>query len=154
MGAGIFIKSYIDSKNRSQVELKVRIRGNNYSKALFKINVKDWDSKLTRVKNTSPLSVKLNKELSEMKELMYSSVELHQAGVYGFDELVRRLNGGSSSLDVESFAADVFTYLKPVSYHNILNALSTWRKTLGVDTLLLTDVNYSNNMEVFHILLY
>ena len=150
MGVNIYLKAYTDSQGRSQLELKARSRGQSYSRALFKIKREDFDSNNVRIKATNTLATKYNKELSEIKELMHSSYELYQAELYSWDELIRRLEGGSSTLDMESFAKDVFSGMKDVSYNNILNALKTWRRILGTDTLLFTDINYAKNMQVIN----
>ena len=126
------------------MEIKARSRGQHYSRALFKISRDSWDSKRQRVLSTSPLAAKYNPQIAEIKELMYSSYDLYEAGIYSFEELTRRLKGGSSNLDMISFAQDVYKGYKPVSYNNIINALKAWKRAQGTNSLLFTDVNYTS----------
>ena len=143
MGISLYLKNYTDSQGKSQLEIKCRSRGQHYSKALFKITRDSWDSKRQRILATNQLAAKYNPQIAEIKENMYNSFDLYEAGIYSFEELKRRLNGGSSKLDMLSFAEDVYKDYKQVSYNNILNALKAWKKAMNTDSLLFTDMNYT-----------
>ena len=144
MGISLYLKNYTDSQGKSQLEIKARSRGQHFSKSLFKINRLDWNPKLQRINATSALASKYNPQLAEIKENMYNSYELYEANIYSFEELCRRLNGGSSKLDMIGFAEDVYKDYKDVSFKNILAALRGWKKVLGTDSLLFTDMTYTS----------
>ena len=144
MGISLYLKAYTDSQGKSQLELKCRSRGQHFSKALFKISRDSWDPKRQRILSTSPLAAKYNPQIEEIKENMYNSYDLYDAGIYSFEELKRRLNGGSAKLDMISFATEIYSGYKQVSYNNILNALKAWKKAMNTDSLLFTDMNYTS----------
>ena len=143
MGIYLGLKSYTDTSGKSQLEIKVRSRGQHFSKPLFKINRNDWDAKLLRIKSTSPVAAKYNPQLSEIKESLYNSWDMYSANMFTFDELKRRINGGSSKLDMESFAESVYVNHKEATRNNVTSSLRAFKKYLGTESILFTDCNYT-----------
>lgn len=149
MGVSIYLKGYKDKQGRSQLEIKARHRGQHFTQPLFKVSPDDFDATRLRLKPSSSVYTKRNKELSTIKENMYTSWDLYEAGVYSWEEFTRRLKGGKSDSDVLAFVDDVFkSNYKDVTYFGYRNSVMAFRKALGTSSVTFNDFNYTTIINI------
>ena len=143
MGAGLYLKNYRGKDGRTQLEIRVRHKKLQYVKTLdIRVHPKDWDAKNLRIKGGLP---QVNAKLSDLREGMLDAWDMYEANIYTWEELIRRVNGGSKKVDVESFIEDVYKYEKTQStYITYKNCISAYKAILGYKSIQFTDVNYSN----------
>ena len=144
MGVSIYLKGYKDKQGRAQLEIKARHRCQHFTQPLFKVSPKDFDTTRLRLKPSSSVYSKRNKELSTIKENMYTSWDLYEAGAYSWEEFTRRLKGGKPSSDVLGFVDDVFkNNYKDITYRAYRNSILAYRKALGSSSVTFNDFNYT-----------
>ena len=145
MGIGIYLKSYVNSQGKSQLEIKCRDNKKQYTKTLFSIKREHWNPKTQRILATNPLAAKYNKALSQIKDTIYESFDLYKANLFTWQELIRRINGGDTKITMDNFLSDVLkSYMRENTYKNNYNSLQVFKRTLGLDKLLFSDINYVN----------
>ena len=143
MGVGLYLKNYTDKSGKQAIQLKAKHGGLRYVKSIgISAKPSDWDNRAYRIKGSIPI---VADKLSKIRDNMYSSWELYEAGSYSWEELTRRLAAGHTSQDVLSFLEDVFsqgrTSATILSYKAVLR---TFKSAIGVHAVTFNHLNYSN----------
>jgi hypothetical protein len=143
MAVGIYLKNYTDTNGKQALQLKCRTKGLSFTKSIgINVDPKDWDSKNLRIKNAIPATAD---KLSKIRDNMFHSWELYEAGVYTFEEMTRRLSSGNTSEDVLTFIADVFSINRTkATTQSYINAIKAFKLVLGMKTVSFNHLNYSN----------
>ena len=143
MGVGIYLKNYVDNSGKQALQLKCRHRGMSFVKSIgISASSKDWDSKAYRIKGAIP---SVAEKLSKIRDNMYHSWELYEAGVYTWEELTRRLGSGNLNEDVLTFIQDVFSISRTkATTQSYINAVNAYKLILGIKQVTFNHFNYSN----------
>lgn len=143
MGVAIYLKNYKNTSGRQMLQLKCRTKGMSFTKNLgITVHPKDWDSKTLRIKNAIPA---VSDKLSKIRDNMFHSWELYEAGVFTFDELTRRLTSGNTGEDVLSFIEDIFSVNRTsATTQSYINSVNAYKLILGLKVVTFNHFNYSN----------
>ena len=143
MGVGLYLKNYTDKSGKQAIQLKAKHKGLRYVKSIgISAKPSDWDNRAYRIKGAIPA---ISDKLSKVRENMYASWELYEAGVYTWEELTRRLAAGHTSQDVLAFVRDIFSVGRTkATTQSYINALSTFKTAIGVHAVTFNHLNYSN----------
>ena len=149
MGVGIYLNAHVDRRGRRVLRMKCRTKGQSFTKSLgISVRPEDWDDKAYRVRNAIPA---VAKKLAAIRENMYRSWELYEAGAYTFEELTRRLTSSEAGTDVMEFVKTVFSANRTSSTtQSYIAVVRTYRTTLGIDILTFNHINYSNITEAIN----
>lgn len=107
MAVGLYLKNYTDKAGKRAIQLIAQHKGQRFVATTgMACKVNEWDGRAYRIKGAIPA---LADKLSKIRDNMYASWELYEAGVYTWEELTRRLGAGHASQDVLGFINDVFS---------------------------------------------
>jgi len=144
MAVGIYLKSHINKDGRRALEIKARHKGLAFRKGLgISVHPSKWDSRSYRIKGAIP---SVAEKLSKVKDNMYHSWELYEAGVFTWQELTRRLDSGNNdSEDVLTFVRDVFSQSRTnATTQSYINAVRAFKLIMNLKTVTFNHFNYSN----------
>ena len=143
MGVGLYLKP-VNKDGRSLIYLRAK-KGTKVFQKSTSITIKpsDWLTRNYQAKGTALNSIIINRKLIEITNNMNLAWSLFENDSYTWDELCRRLNGGSPEEGVEGFIEDVLKpRMKLTTYQSYKYSYKALLKVLGVNTMSFKELNY------------
>ena len=143
MGVGLYLKP-VNKDGRSLIYLRAK-KGTNVFQKSTSITIKpsDWLTRNYQAKGTALNSIIINRKLIEITNNMNLAWSLFENDSYTWDELCRRLNGGSPEEGVEGFIEDVLKpRMKLTTYQSYKYSYKALLKVLDVSTMSFKELNY------------
>ena len=143
MGVGLYLKP-VNKDGRSLIYLRAK-KGTKVFQKSTSITIKpsDWLTRNHQAKGTALNSIIINRKLIEITNNMNLAWSLFENDSYTWDELCRRLNGGSPEEGVEGFIEDVLKpRMKLTTYQSYKYSYKALLKVLGVNTMSFKELNY------------
>ena len=143
MGVGLYLKP-VNKDGRSLIYLRAK-KGTKVFQKSTSITIKpsDWLTRNYQAKGTALNSIIINRKLIEITNNMNLAWSLFENDSYTWDELCRRLNGGSPEEGVEGFIEDVLKpRMKLTPYQSYKYSYKALLKVLDVSTMSFKELNY------------
>ena len=143
MGVGLYLKP-VNKDGRSLIYLRAK-KGTKVFQKSTSITIKpsDWLARNYQAKGTALNSIIINRKLIEITNNMNLAWSLFENDSYTWDELCRRLNGGSPEEGVEGFIEDVLKpRMKLTTYQSYKYSYKALLKVLDVSTMSFKELNY------------
>lgn len=143
MGVGLYLKP-VNKDGRSLIYLRAK-KGTKVFQKSTSITIKpsDWLTRNYQAKGTALNSIIINRKLIEITNNMNLAWSLFENDSYTWNELCRRLNGGSPEEGVEGFIEDVLKpRMKLTTYQSYKYSYKALLKVLGVNTMSFKELNY------------
>jgi len=143
MGVGLYLKP-VNKDGRSLIYLRAK-KGTKVFQKSTSITIKpsDWLTRNYQAKGTALNSIIINRKLIEITNNMNLAWSLFENDSYTWDELCRRLNGGSPEEGVEGFIEDVLKpRMKLTTYQSYKYSYKALLKVLDVSTMSFKELNY------------
>ena len=143
MGVGLYLKP-VNKDGRSLIYLRAK-KGTKVFQKSTSITIKpsDWLMRNYQAKGTALNSIIINRKLIEITNNMNLAWSLFENDSYTWDELCRRLNGGSPEEGVEGFIEDVLKpRMKLTTYQSYKYSYKALLKVLDVSTMSFKELNY------------
>ena len=143
MGVGLYLKP-VNKDGRSLIYLRAK-KGTKVFQKSTSITIKpsDWLTRNYQAKGTALNSIIINRKLIEITNNMNLAWSLFENDSYTWDELCRRLNGGSPEEGVEGFIEDVLKpRMKLTTYQSYKYSYKALLRVLDVSTMSFKELNY------------
>ena len=143
MGVGLYLKP-VNKDGRSLIYLRAK-KGTKVFQKSTSITIKpsDWLTRNYQAKGTALNSIIINRKLIEITNNMNLAWSLFENDSYTWNELCRRLNGGSPEEGVEGFIEDVLKpRMKLTTYQSYKYSYKALLKVLDVSTMSFKELNY------------
>ena len=143
MGVGLYLKP-VNKDGRSLIYLRAK-KGTKVFQKSTSITIKpsDWLTRNYQAKGMALNSIIINRKLIEITNNMNLAWSLFENDSYTWDELCRRLNGGSPEEGVEGFIEDVLKpRMKLTTYQSYKYSYKALLRVLDVSTMSFKELNY------------